>query len=85
VATRLPGIEDMLTDGETGLLVEPEDIHGLRTAIAKFRADAEMATAVATNARESVTRYSWIERADRILDHVVDGPQHGTQEGYSHG
>lgn len=84
VATRLPGIEDVLTDGETALLVEPEDIDGLRTAIARFRADAELATAVATNARESVTRYSWIERAHRILDHVVDGPRRGTLEGNSY-
>ena len=39
VASRLPGIEDLVLDGETGLLVEPGSFKQLSKALAKGLAE----------------------------------------------
>lgn len=39
VSTRLAGVPEMVTDGETGLLVEPGDVPGLAAALAELLAD----------------------------------------------
>lgn len=51
VASRVGGIPELVTAGETGWLVEPGDAGGLADALAELLADGERARAVAERAR----------------------------------
>lgn len=53
VATRVPGNVELLTDGETGLLVPPEDPVALGESIASLLADRDLARRLGTAARET--------------------------------
>lgn len=60
VATRIPGSEELVVDGETGLLVEVEDVAGLAAAVARFGADPGLIRAWGQAGRHRVeTRYTW--------------------------
>jgi glycosyltransferase involved in cell wall biosynthesis len=52
VATRVGGIPDMVRDGETGLLVEPQDPEGLASAIAALLRDPDRAEAMGRAGQE---------------------------------
>lgn len=54
VATRLAGIPEVVTDGETGLLVEPGDAAALGSALARLRGDAVLRARLGAAARMSV-------------------------------
>jgi glycosyltransferase involved in cell wall biosynthesis len=41
VATRTGGVPELVVDGETGVLVEPDDAHGLAAAIARLAGDED--------------------------------------------
>jgi glycosyltransferase involved in cell wall biosynthesis len=43
VATDVGGVRDIVRDGETGLLVRPEDAPGLATALVRVLQDRELA------------------------------------------
>ncbi|WFU70959.1 glycosyltransferase family 4 protein [Bradyrhizobium sp. CB2312] len=58
VVTRAPGTVDYIEDGETGLLVEPGDIEGLRSAIAKLWNDEDLRLRLGSAARTSVENSS---------------------------
>ena len=65
VATRAGGPEEILRDGETGLLVEPGDPNAVARAIAGLAADPAAARAMAIRGRDDM-----IERFDR--EHGLD-------------
>ncbi len=44
VAADLGGVRDAVVDGETGLLVRPDDVAGFASAIARLAADPELAS-----------------------------------------
>jgi glycosyltransferase involved in cell wall biosynthesis len=54
VATRVGGIQDLIRDGENGLLVEPGDPATLADALVRILSDRELAERLAARARESV-------------------------------
>jgi len=54
VATRLAGIPEVVTDGETGLLVEPGDVAGIGSALARVCGDAMLRARLGAAARGSV-------------------------------
>ena len=54
VAAGVGGVNDLIEDRVTGLLVPPEDPHRLSSAIAEFATDPESASAVAMSGRRSV-------------------------------
>ena len=54
VSTRLVGIPDLIRDGETGLLVAPEDAPALSAALLRLRDDADLATRLAGAGRAIV-------------------------------
>jgi glycosyltransferase involved in cell wall biosynthesis len=63
IATRVAGVPEMLQDGTTGLLIDPDDIEGLAAAIQRIATDPELRTRLVTEARSVVaTRYSFAER-----------------------
>lgn len=60
VATRIAGNEELVADGETGLLVPSEDPAALRAALAKLIDDVALRQSFGAAARKRVqTRYSW--------------------------
>lgn len=54
IATRSRGITDHLIDGETGILVDPDDSNALRGAIQYLLAHPEEATRLGNNARQRI-------------------------------
>jgi glycosyltransferase involved in cell wall biosynthesis len=52
VATRVGGLPDIITDGETGLLVPPQDSESLAAAILQLIQNSDQAKYLASNARE---------------------------------
>ncbi|MFO8079829.1 MAG: glycosyltransferase family 4 protein [Armatimonadota bacterium] len=71
VATDFGGIPDAIVDGETGLLVEPDDPEALAAAIAELLEDDERRTAMGRAARERVRdEFTWTRVAERFLEHL---------------
>lgn len=67
VACRGEGIEDVVTHGETGLLVEPRDVAGLAAAWSELLDRPEQARAMGARAREAVLRdHTWEQVARRL-------------------
>jgi glycosyltransferase involved in cell wall biosynthesis len=69
VATRVSGSEDVIRDGVNGVLVEPEDCHGLATALVALLRDPARARAYGRAARATITESYAL---DRILDQYVE-------------
>jgi len=75
VASRIGGLTDLVTDGETGLLVEAGDAVGLRGALARVQADPGLASrmgAAALPKVRSFTASSVVERLGRIYAGVTE-------------
>ncbi len=54
VASRVGGIQDQVTDGESGLLVDPRDLEGFGAAVVGLLADPDRAEAIARGGRDRV-------------------------------
>jgi glycosyltransferase involved in cell wall biosynthesis len=74
VATRIAGNEELVLDGETGLLVPPENVDALRAALRLILVDASMRETMGRASRRYVAdNYSWqrvAEQYAQILDKV---------------
>jgi glycosyltransferase involved in cell wall biosynthesis len=69
VATRVGGVPELLTDNETGLLVEPDDATALAEAIRRLLTDREFAERIASSWHNNVlSRWTWAESARGRLD-----------------
>jgi glycosyltransferase involved in cell wall biosynthesis len=69
VASRIGQLQQLIRDGETGLLVEPGNAVALAAALRRLRDDAELRIRLAGNARSEVERHhTWRLRAAAILD-----------------
>jgi glycosyltransferase involved in cell wall biosynthesis len=75
VAADLPSFREILSDGETALLVPPEDPEALAGGIRRLLDDPSLARKIRANALERVRHYSWQERARRIIP-VLEAVQH---------
>ena len=71
VSTRIAGIPEMITDGETGFLVSPKDPPALASAIEKLLADPALATRLGTRGRQSAVEKFAIEKTTRTLKHLL--------------
>ena len=68
VASRIGGVSEIVTDGETGFLVEPGDIDALRERISLVLGDRRLARRMGEAARASVLeRFTWERCAQRCL------------------
>ena len=56
IASRVGGIPEIIADGETGLLVEPEDSRGLADAMVLLLDDAQLADRMGTAGRNAVLK-----------------------------
>jgi glycosyltransferase involved in cell wall biosynthesis len=61
VATAVGGVPDLLTDGETGLLVPDDDAAAMTAAILRLLEDPALAERLSRNGRRLAERSSWPE------------------------
>lgn len=74
VASNLPAFVEVLTDGETALLVPPDDVAAWARAIARLRDDPALRTRLAEQAHTLVhAHYTWEARAAAIRAFVEGG------------
>ena len=60
VATRIAGSEELVLDGVTGLLVNPEDVDSLRDGLSRLIVEEKMRMQMGQASRQRVeTEYSW--------------------------
>ena len=74
IASRNAGIPDLITDGESGLLVAPGDVAALAAALKRMSEDEPLRLALRSRAHETVRRYAWpqvIERLEHCLLNLV--------------
>ncbi len=67
VATRVGGIPDMVTDGETGILIEPKSVESLAQGIYRLYADPEKMLEMGAAAKRIALERFRTERNTRIL------------------
>lgn len=71
IASRLGQIASVITDGENGLLVEPNDAAALAQAIERLAADAALRSRLGAAARQTViSQYTWQHNAARVFERV---------------
>jgi colanic acid/amylovoran biosynthesis glycosyltransferase len=69
VATRHCGIQDVVIEGETGLLVDEGDVEGMARAMIRLAEDPELAGRLGKAARKRITAdWSLEKRMDRLLN-----------------
>jgi alpha-maltose-1-phosphate synthase len=73
VASRIGGLPEVVSDGETGFLVEPGNVADLRGRIAEVLADRRLADRLGRAAREMVLdRFTWDRVAERCMRAYAD-------------
>lgn len=72
VATRVGGVPEAVTDGETGLLVPPRDPGALADAIRRLLDDRDLAHRIGAAARERVRRSFSPEAGARAVERIYD-------------
>jgi glycosyltransferase involved in cell wall biosynthesis len=71
VASNLPSTAEVLTDGESALLVPPSDVDALAAAITRLRDDPALRGKMAAKAYEIVmSHYTWEARVKTILGFI---------------
>lgn len=69
VASGVGGLLDLVTNGETGLVVPPGDVAALRTALERLLGDPELRRRLGAAARERAReRFSWRASTDALLE-----------------
>jgi len=68
LATRIPGLEELVSPGQTGWLVAPDDSSALARGISNVAADRQQALAMGCNAQRLAQRYDWRRVALRYLE-----------------
>lgn len=66
VASDLPSIGEVLRDGLTALLVDPDSPAALARGICRIGAEPELAGRLAAAARDEAMQYAWESRAENI-------------------
>lgn len=81
IGTRVGGIEEVIADGETGLLVPPDDPPALAEAIRRLAEDASMRRRMGAAGRRTFeSRFGVEHMRDRVL-HVLQDVRRAWQEG----
>lgn len=66
VCTRVGGLEEMVRDGETGMLVPPEDRDALAAAVARYFSEG-LEGRLAEGVREQKRRMGWSNLAEAVI------------------
>jgi glycosyltransferase involved in cell wall biosynthesis len=79
VATRIAGVPHLVHHNETGLLVEPDDVNQLTSALAELLANRELRKTLAAAGRRTVEeQFSFSRRMEKIravYDDVLHDPR----------
>ncbi|TGG95254.1 glycosyltransferase [Natronospirillum operosum] len=68
IASNLPALREMLTDGNNALLCDPEDMTAWQQALVKLKEDAGLSKRLAQSAYDDfVQDYTWHARARRLI------------------
>jgi glycogen(starch) synthase len=59
IASRTGGVPEIVSDGETGLLTTPSDVHALATALQKLAGDPALRDRLGRAGRERVNQFTW--------------------------
>lgn len=71
IATNLPSIKEVLTDGQNAILIKPSDPKGLSEAIVRIKENPELGKRLAEKAYEDVSsKYTWQIRAKNIISFI---------------
>ncbi|MFQ5931013.1 MAG: glycosyltransferase family 4 protein [Nitrospiraceae bacterium] len=71
VASDLPSIGEVLRHGENACLVEAGNPRALAEGIDRVLGDDSLSSKLAQHARREASNYTWKQRAERVLKHVV--------------
>jgi glycosyltransferase involved in cell wall biosynthesis len=74
VASKIGGIPDVVTDGDTGLLVPPNDPDAIAKAVVTLISDPELGRAMVERGLKRVEAYSWAsiaERTEKIYEEAI--------------
>jgi glycosyltransferase involved in cell wall biosynthesis len=83
IATAVGGVPDLLTDGETGLLVPDNDDRAMAEAIHHLLNDSALASRLSTNGRQLAAHSSWEQVRplwERIFAEVMARPKRSRME-----
>ena len=72
ISTSVGGVPDLLTDGETGLLVGDNDVDGMEQAIFRLLHDPELAGRISAGGHQLAQRSAW-ERVRPEWERVFAG------------
>jgi len=67
VTTNAGGIPDIVTDGETGFVVDVDDHHALAQCAIKLLSDRNIGATITAQARQECRKYTWEVVGDRWL------------------
>jgi trehalose synthase len=74
VASRIGGIGDLVEEGESGILVDPNDLAAFGAAIGRLVADPELAARLGDSRRRTVQeRFLTTSHLTRYLDLIAPG------------
>lgn len=68
IATKVPGSEELVQDGENGFLVNKEDMGGMARALEKLISDSTIRQQMGTAGRKLAREYSWEKIADQFIE-----------------
>lgn len=74
VASRVGGIPEVVTDGETGFLIEPGDVAGFTRKISQLFDDAALRERVSRNGLQAAMTRDWsaqVERTAEFIENVI--------------
>ena len=75
ISTNVGGIPDIVSDGQNGLLVPPDDTEKMAEAVTKVLHNSELAGQLSQNARLSSLKNDWslvLPRWDKLLSGIAD-------------
>ncbi|MCK4830518.1 glycosyltransferase family 4 protein, partial [bacterium] len=68
VASNIGGIPDLIDDGKTGFLFDPENVEDLSKKIIRLLTDEELRVVMGRAAREKARQYDWSNIADSTVE-----------------
>lgn len=68
IGTRIPGLQDAIHDGETGILVESGDVRELSSAMMKLLDDEKLRTGLGKNGKIWAQNFGWEKIAEKQED-----------------
>lgn len=72
LATKIPAYENVITHGEEGFLVEPENECALAQALQEMLSDSSACRRMAESGKEKAAEYSWPKISAQLVDFYIE-------------